>query len=169
MHYEGERLLGVGGTGAGALGHYRDGDRRWRVLVAIREDEQGASDLLNTLSRGGQGWPTPFKQRRMLRVRFAPEEDQKPRVWYLARRGNVLVGLGDDVFPAPSLVPSLVETASAAPEGAPREPGDELPDPDLEEHAKLRILSELTLAAERYAARKPVAEGAQDQVAPTHP
>jgi hypothetical protein len=169
VHYEGERLLGVGGTGAGALGHYRDGDRRWRVLVAIREDEQGASDLLNTLSRGGQGWPTPFKQRRMLRVRFAPEEDQKPRVWYLARRGNVLVGLGDDVFPAPSLVPSLVETASAAPEGAPREPGDELPDPDLEEHAKLRILSELTLAAERYAARKPVAEGAQDQVAPTHP
>ncbi len=151
VRYEGERLLGVGGTGAGAVGHYRDGDRRWRVLVAIREDEQGASDLLNTLSRGGQGWPTPFKQRRMLRVRFAPEEDQRPRVWYLARRGNILVGLGDDVFPAPS----LVEAASPDPGGEPPEPGHALPNPDLEEHAKLRVLSQLTLAAERYAARKP--------------
>lgn len=135
--YEGERLLGVRGGGTGVIGHYQHGDHRWRVLVAIREDEQGAGDLLHSLSHGGQGWPTPFKQRRMVRARYAVGDDRPLRVWMLARRGRVVVGVGDDVFPESSA------------EGA----------PDLAEDKKVALLAELATAAERFSNQHPASEG----------
>lgn len=144
VEYEGERLLGVNGAGAGVIGHYRDGDRRWRVLVAIREDEQGAGDLIHTLAHGGKGWPKHFKERRVLRARYVAsgsdqEVEQKARVWLLARRGRVVIGIGDEIFPAPEIV-------LARARGGPLE----MPaDPDLDETRKFQLLGPLASAAVR--------------------
>lgn len=137
VRFAAERVLDVPGAGPGIVGHYRKGDRRWQVLVAVREDEQGAGDLLNTLSQAGKGWPTPLKQHRAVKVRFAPAEDQKVRVWYFARRGRVVVGVGDEVFPPP---PSATD-------------GDEAPvSADLTDAERLARLLPLTRAAERASA-----------------
>jgi hypothetical protein len=150
VRYEAERLLDVPGAGPGVVGHYRDGDRRWRVLVAIREDEQGAGDTLHTLSQAGKGWPSPFKQQRAVKVRFAPAEDQKVRNWYFARRGSVLVGIGDEIVP-----PGQAPGAAGDPEAT--------PDPDLTEAEKLARLVPLAAAAERQiAARLPAAAPATE-------
>lgn len=139
VRYEAERLLDVPGAGPGVVGHYQEGDRRWRVLVAIREDEQGAGDILHSLSQAGKGWPSPFKQQRAVKVRFAPAEDQKVRTWYFARRGSVLVGVGDEIL-LPGQSPGAVR------------------DPDLTEAEKLARLVPLAAAAERLAAAPPPTE-----------
>ena len=103
--------LGVTGMGAGAIGHYRDGDKRWRVLTLVRSDADSAHDVLGTLARSPSARPLfaaplgaiAFTERRL------PTE---PNVtWVVGQRHEVVYGVGDEVSALPELMSAEREAA----------------------------------------------------------
>jgi hypothetical protein len=89
-------LFDVAGVGAGAFGYYRDGDKRYRLAVMIRADEEQAKDVLGTL--GKQPGATKEKGIGDGVVRLMRKEGEGPAVeWLFARTGAKLVGIGDEV------------------------------------------------------------------------
>ncbi len=89
-------LLDVSGVGPGAVGFYKDGAKRWRVLSAERADEASAKDVLKSFSKldGAKGVKgTVFDA-----VSFRRKADeQSPAVaWVIGRHGNQLFGVGDE-------------------------------------------------------------------------
>ncbi len=51
VSYAAKDLLGIAGTGPGALGFYREGAERYRVFALTRSDEDSAKDVLKTLRK----------------------------------------------------------------------------------------------------------------------
>lgn len=87
-------LLGVDGIGAGALGYYREGDKRWRVASIVRADQDQAKDVLTTLGKvtgavkeKGLGDGT---------VRLMRKDGSAETEWIFARAGKSVVGVGDE-------------------------------------------------------------------------
>jgi hypothetical protein len=95
VSYVWDKLLGVSSTGPGAVGHYRDGKKRWRVVMALRDDEQGAKDLRETFARAGTA--RVLKKQEAVEVRFPPANAAPAQLWVFVRRGPLLLGLGDEV------------------------------------------------------------------------
>src|SRR5690606_6616763 len=86
-----DEILGVAGTGAGAIGYYSTSTPPHRVLSAERRDEAGAKDLLRLLGRSGAS--NKLKGRDILRVRRT-REGQPPETWFLRKQGNAVLGVG---------------------------------------------------------------------------
>ena len=42
-------VLGISGLGSGAVGYYKDGDKRWRVVSLGRSDDDAAGDVLDCI------------------------------------------------------------------------------------------------------------------------
>lgn len=104
-------VLGVPGAGAGAIGHYRNGDKRWRVLTIVRADTDSARDVLGTLARNPSARPLlgapagtiAFTQRRL------PTE---PNVtWVVGQRHEVIYGVGDEAAALPEFTSAEREAA----------------------------------------------------------
>ncbi len=98
VSYVWDKLLGVSSTGPGAVGHYSDGKKRWRVVMALRDDEQGAKDLRETFARAGMA--RVLKKQEAVEVRFPPANAAPAQLWVFVRRGPLLLGLGDEVHGA---------------------------------------------------------------------
>jgi hypothetical protein len=89
-------LLSKTGSGAGAFGYYRAGDKRWRVGVIARGDVDQAKDVLSTLAkiRGSA------KEKNIGdgAVRFMHKDGETPPTeWVFARSGKLIVGVGDEL------------------------------------------------------------------------
>lgn len=98
VHYEYRDLLGVSGAGRGAVGYYKDGSRRYRVFASVRQDPESAKDVVKTLRKleGAHGFKDSPIDALSLGLR---EADGEPRVeWIVGRAGNVVLGVGDEVF-----------------------------------------------------------------------
>jgi len=88
-------LLGVPGTGPGAFGYYKDGDKRYRFGVMVRADEEQAKDVLATL--GKQQGAAKEKGIGDGAVRFLAKEGEAHETeWIVARKGSRLIGIGDE-------------------------------------------------------------------------
>jgi hypothetical protein len=98
LSYAAKDVLGIGGTGPGAVGFYRDGSERYRVFALTRADEDSAKDVLKTLHKvdGAKS----LKDTGVDAISFsAREEETSPLVgWVVGRRGSTVVGVGDEVF-----------------------------------------------------------------------
>jgi hypothetical protein len=96
--YEYRDLLGVSGAGRGAVGFYKDGERRYRVIVGVRTEEDSAKDVMKTLHKieGAKG----VKDSPIDQLNFALHETEGgPRVeWVVGRSGGVVAGVGDEPF-----------------------------------------------------------------------
>ena len=95
IRYITKDLLGKTGSGAGAFGYYRDGDKRYRVAVIARGDADQAKDVLSTLAkvRGAA------KEKGIAdgAVRFMHKEGEAPPAeWVFARSGKLVLGVGDE-------------------------------------------------------------------------
>ena len=95
--YESKDVLGISGVGPGAVGFYKDGDKRWRVFSVVRADEDAAKDVLKTLKKV-DGAKTvkgvPFEP-----LAIAQTEEGGPRTeWVVARKGSSVFGVGDEEF-----------------------------------------------------------------------
>ena len=87
----------AGRAGAGAVGFYKAGDKRWRVLSVVRDDVDQAKDVLKTLGkiRGA----TEEKGIGEGAARFMLGGKDSPKVeWVVARVGKALVGVGDEEY-----------------------------------------------------------------------
>jgi hypothetical protein len=97
VSYESKDVLGVSGLGPGAIGFYKQGDRRWRVFAIVRADEEAAKDVMKTVrkldgARTVKG--APFEP-----TAFARTDEGSPRVeWLVTRKGSTVLGIGDEEF-----------------------------------------------------------------------
>jgi hypothetical protein len=98
VSYAAKDVLGIAGTGPGAIGFYRDGSERYRVFSLVRPDEDSAKDVLKTLRKmdGAKG----LKDTGVDAIEFSVrEEETSPLVgWVVGRKGGTVVGVGDEVF-----------------------------------------------------------------------
>jgi len=98
ISYAAKDVLGVAGTGPGALGFYQDGSDRYRVFALVRPDEDSAKDVLKTLRKldGAKG----FKDTGVDAIAFSVrDEESSPLVgWVVGRKGGVVIGVGDELF-----------------------------------------------------------------------
>ncbi|MBI4704619.1 MAG: hypothetical protein HY744_26240 [Deltaproteobacteria bacterium] len=96
VQYAQRDVLGVAGAGAGAVGYYMEGDRRWRVLSVRREDAAQSAEVFRTFA----GLPGANEEKGIgdaavwLTLPAAPGGAQAQ--WLLARRGKAVLGVGDE-------------------------------------------------------------------------
>lgn len=89
-------VLGISGIGSGAVGYYRDGDRRYRVFVLARGDEDAAGDVLETLKKVDHA--QAIKEILFPALSFGTQQgDAAPRTeWVVGRKGTRVFGIGDE-------------------------------------------------------------------------
>jgi len=100
VSYSVSDVLGIAGAGHGAMGFYQAGPKRYRVIAIVRPDDAGAADVYKTLRKveGAKGLKTlPFDA-----VAFDQQngEDGPKLSWVVGRKGNTLLGVGDEEFVA---------------------------------------------------------------------
>ena len=89
-------VLGIAGTGPGAVGYYQKGDQRWRVVSIVREDEDSARDVMKTLKREAGAKSLKGTTPPALAL-VQPAEDDGPKIeWIVARSGRAVFGVGDE-------------------------------------------------------------------------
>lgn len=102
-----DRALGEAGTGPAALGYYREGDKRYRVMIISKDDAEQAKDAWKTLAKKKGATEEKALGEAASRV-MVQESDGAPKAeWVVARAGKLVVGVGDEAF-------ALTAGASAA-------------------------------------------------------
>lgn len=86
-----EGLLGVSGTGPGAIGYFSKGATAHRIAIAERRDKAGADDLLGLLRRSGSG--RKLKGSDVIELRLT-REGAAPETWYLRRNDDTVLAVG---------------------------------------------------------------------------
>ena len=96
IHYEAKDVLGISGAGPGAVGFYKDGDKRWRVFTIVRSDEDSAKDVMKTLKKldGAKNLKNAPVEGLAFSVRT---KDSDPKIaWVVTRKGDRVFGIGDE-------------------------------------------------------------------------
>jgi len=93
-------VLGWKGTGPGALGFYKDGDKRWRDLVIVKDDADQAKDAFKTIKAVPGALPVKDVGDEAVHVVVSTgEKGAGPKTeWLVARKGNSLYGVGDEEY-----------------------------------------------------------------------
>jgi hypothetical protein len=96
ISYAHRDVLGVAGLGAGAVGYYRDGARRYRVVVLARGDEDSAKDVIGTLKKrpGAKGQKDLGFDAVAFSTRDAEGAPQAE--WLAGRSGSSVIIVGDE-------------------------------------------------------------------------
>ncbi|MBK8256044.1 MAG: hypothetical protein IPK82_25670 [Polyangiaceae bacterium] len=96
VRYHLRDVLGIAGVGPGAVGYYRDGQKRYRVAAALRNDADQAKDLLSILARqpGATREKAPYDG--LVRV-VVERAGEAPAEWVFWRTRGVVLGVGDEV------------------------------------------------------------------------
>jgi hypothetical protein len=92
------KTLGVEGTGNGAHGFYREGDRRYRALVLLKDDPEQAKDVLKSFGKVKGSQEEKNLGEAAVRVMLQEQSDDPKAEWIVARKGKLVVGVGDDSF-----------------------------------------------------------------------
>src|SRR6266545_140433 len=105
-------LLGLEGAGAGAMGFYKDGEKRYRVLCAVRDDPEQAKDVIKTMSKvRGAAEEKGIGENA---YRFVVQDKDGSKIeWVVARAGKTVLGIGDEEFIVqPGMAPAEHEKIS---------------------------------------------------------
>ncbi len=89
-------VLGISGLGSGAVGYYKDGDRRYRILSLGRADDDAAGDVLETIKKIDRA--TTLKELVLPALAFSTQrDDAAPKTeWVVGRNGKKVFGVGDE-------------------------------------------------------------------------
>ena len=91
-------ILGWNGVGPGALGFYKDGDRRWRTLAIFKDDADQAKDAFKTIKSKPGSLPVAAMGDEAAHV-VVGGQGGAPKVEFLvARKGNAIWGIGDEEY-----------------------------------------------------------------------
>lgn len=91
-------VLGWNGVGPGAIGFYKEGDRRWRTLAIFKDDAEQAKDAFKTIKSKPGSLPVAGIGDEAAHV-VVPAQGGGPKVELLvARKGNALWGIGDEEY-----------------------------------------------------------------------
>jgi hypothetical protein len=96
VRYELIDALGIEGLGPGAVGYYREGDKRYRFVALVRPDVEQAKDALTTLAKRPGATTEKGVAERAVRL-MHNDEESNPTEWVFARTGSRVIGIGDEV------------------------------------------------------------------------
>jgi hypothetical protein len=97
--YRPKDVAGWKGIGPAAIGFYREGDKRWRVLSIIKDDADQAKDVLKTMKAKAGALPIANVGDEAVHVVTPESESGGPKVEMLvARKGAAVVGIGDEEY-----------------------------------------------------------------------
>ena len=99
-------VLGWKSIGPAAIGYYKDGDRRWRVLAFLKEDADQAKDVFKTIRSTPGSLPIPNLGDEAAHVVVTPsagggEGSGGPPIkveMLVARKGNIVWGVSDEEY-----------------------------------------------------------------------
>lgn len=98
--FEPKDALGVVGAGPGAIGFYRDGERRYRVLALERTNEQAAQDVMKTFRRvegASEQKGPPATITLVMRAGASGAKSEGTKIeWVLGRVGRDVLAVGDE-------------------------------------------------------------------------
>ena len=86
-------MLGFNGVGPAAMGFYKEGDKRWRVLAIVRDDADQAKDAFKILKAKPGTLPIANTGDEAAHVPVAPKV-----AFLFSRKGNVIWGVGDEEY-----------------------------------------------------------------------
>lgn len=89
-------VLGIAGVGPGAVGYYREGERRYRVIALLRPDADQAKDLVATFAARPSAAREKAPHEGLVRFVLQAPGDI-PSEWILGRARGVVLGVGDEV------------------------------------------------------------------------
>lgn len=91
-------VLGWNGVGPGAIGFYKEGDRRWRTLAIVKDDADQAKDAFKTLKSKPGTLPVAGLGDEAARI-VVSGQGGGPKVELLvARKDNTIWGIGDEEY-----------------------------------------------------------------------
>ena len=96
VRYHTKDMFGIAGAGPGAVGYYREADKRYRVVALLRPDADQAKDLLATFARQPGAEREKAPNDGLVRLVIQPSGDL-PAEWVLGRARGVVLGVGDEV------------------------------------------------------------------------
>lgn len=96
VRYVTKDMFGVAGAGPGAIGYYRDGERRYRAVAMLRPDADQAKDLLATFARQPGATREKGINDGIVRLVIQPP-GELPAEWVIGRARGVVLGVGDEV------------------------------------------------------------------------
>jgi hypothetical protein len=91
-------VMGVANAGAGAVGYYQRGTRRYRLVAAQRDDAEQAKDAFRTLKARAGAMPVANLADDASFFVVPGPAGTPATEWVLARKGNLVVGIGDESF-----------------------------------------------------------------------
>ncbi len=92
ISFEPKDVFGVEGGGAGALGYYQEGKKRYRVLSIVRDDEHQAKDVLSSLAK--REGAARVKDLGDGAVRLMQGDARSE--WVFGQKGSQIFGIGDE-------------------------------------------------------------------------
>jgi hypothetical protein len=91
-------MLGVSGVGGGAFGYHQDGDRRWRTMALVKSDDAAAKDVLGTFAKLPGAKADKGQPFEAVGFTLRPAGASAKTDWIVARKGNTVLGIGDDAL-----------------------------------------------------------------------
>jgi hypothetical protein len=96
LRYIDDKLLDVEATGPAAVGYYRDGDKRWRVLAMVRSDDDHAGEALGLLGKIDGAAAEKNVGEKALRFLHPPKVAIAAE-WLVAQKDALVLGVGDEI------------------------------------------------------------------------
>ena len=95
-------VMGFSGVGPGAIGFYKDGDRRWRTLAVFKDDADQAKDAFKSIKSKPGSLPITGIGDEAVHVVVAPPAANAANAtkteFLIARKGSQIWGVGDEEY-----------------------------------------------------------------------
>jgi len=96
IQYFPKEILSIARLGAGAVGYYKDGAKRYRVVSLVREDADVAKDAMKLLRQKPGTLPVSQLADEALHMVIQDAPDRPKDEYVIARKGAVILGVGDE-------------------------------------------------------------------------
>jgi hypothetical protein len=93
--FDPKAVLGMSNVGAGAVGYYKDGNKRWRVLSIAKADVEQAKDVFKSLHHAGFS-AIPNLGDEAMHVVLHPGPSRPKLEYMIVRKGKNVLGVGDE-------------------------------------------------------------------------
>lgn len=94
--YQPKDILGFSGIGPAAMGYYKDGDRRWRVMAIVKDDAEKAKEAFKTIKSKPGSLPIANTGDEAAHVVVTPTKGGPKVEMLVARKGNVVWAVMDE-------------------------------------------------------------------------
>src|SRR5579859_5123714 len=96
VSYHPKDALGLKGVGPLAIGYYKEGDKRWRVVAIVRPDVEAAKEAFRAFKLEKGSLPLKDVRDEAVLVVLQEAPDRAKAEYAVGRKGTLVVGVGDE-------------------------------------------------------------------------